>query len=238
MNPRTIRWLPRPSLHHKPTPPLLHQIRHKSWFNFSGSKDEPTPNPKSTTSPPNPKSTTPSPKPFLLPDLNIQRGSLAENTLFKDELTPDGLPAILTTNPLTHDPDRHKWTWPKRADAREHRRRGRLTKKEKIMRTEKEHVAKSHFFKTSLKKLGPIARQITGKNVDDAIVQMRFSAKKAARDVLGHLNQARDEAMLRRSMDPKVMYVEQAWVGRGPYGEGTNHRAKGRIDRLRLPYTS
>lgn len=106
------------------------------------------------------------------------------------------------------------------------------------MQTEKAHTAKSHWFKTSLKKLGPLARQIAGKNIDDAIVQMRFSVKKAAGDVLGHLNQARNEAVLKRSMDPKATYIEQAWVGRGTYRTEMSHRAKGRIDQLRLPYTS
>lgn len=217
----SLRWLPRPvPSPAKPTTSLLLQIRRRSLFGFGGSKDDPPPD--------TPTKGTPT-------DLSIQRGDLAESSLFKDELEPDAVPSI---NPLIRDPERHKWTWPKRADARDHRRRGRLTKKELIMRTEKAHTAKSHMFKTSLKKLGPLARQIAGKNIEDAIVQMRFSAKKAAGDVLGHLNHAKNEAVLRRSMDPKVTYIEQAWVGRGPYGEAHNHRAKGRIDRLRLPYTS
>lgn len=230
MNSRTVfRWLPRPvvaPLRPHPTSILLQQIRHRSWFGLGGSsKDEPKP------------ADVTKPTDDSLADManTISRGDLAANTLFQDELTPEGLP---TVDPLIRDPERHKWSWPKRADAREHRRRGRLTKREQILRTEKAHTAKSHFFKTSLKKLGPLARQIAGKNIDDAIVQMRFSVKKAAGDVLGHLNQARNEAMLRRSMDPKVTYIEQAWVGRGEYKTAMSHRAKGRIDQLRLPYTS
>ena len=53
---------------------------------------------------------------------------------------------------------------------------------------------------TSIKKLGPLARQIAGKSVDDAIVQMRFSKKKVAADVLKHLEYARDEAIVKRGM--------------------------------------
>lgn len=223
-----FRWLPRPvvsPLRPHPTSVLLQQIRHKSWFGLGGSKDEPKP--ADVTTPTN----------DVLADMSntVARGDLAGNTLFEDDLTPEGLPTI---DPLIRDPERHKWTWPKRADAREHRRRGRLTKKERILQTEKAHTAKSHFFKTSLKKLGPLARQIAGKNIDDAIVQMRFSVKKAAGDVLGHLNQARNEAVLKRAMDPKVTYIEQAWVGRGEYKTEMSHRAKGRMDQLRLPYTS
>lgn len=235
MNTRiALRWLPRPvasSLHpHSiphPTSILVQQIRHRSWFGLGGSsKDEPKAADVTASAVDNPPSE-------VIP--TIERGDLASNTLFEDESIPGALPSI---NPLIRDPERGKWTWPKRADAREHRRRGRLTKKEHIMQTEKAHTAKSHFFKTSLKKLGPIARQIAGKSIDEAIVQMRFSVKKAARDVLGHLNQAKNEAILKRSMDPKVTYIEQAWVGRGEYQTKMSHRAKGRIDQLRLPYTS
>lgn len=69
-------------------------------------------------------------------------------------------------------------------------------------------MSKSHFFKTSVKKLGPLARQIAGKKVEDAIVQMRFSRKKAAQDVLKHLEYARDEAIVRRGMGLGGMKVE------------------------------
>jgi len=67
---------------------------------------------------------------------------------------------------------------------------------------------------------------------------MRFSPKKAARDVLGHLYHVRNEAVARKEMVPGDMYISQAWVGRGPYDRALNHRARGRIDMLRLPHTS
>ncbi|KAH0613777.1 uncharacterized protein H6S33_005663 [Morchella sextelata] len=232
MNARVaLRWAGRPSLGPIATsiPTLLTFQRHKSsgWFGFGGSKDErkaPAAAPESEIS---------------IADAQLQRGDLAGNTLFdQEEMTEGGFPVLPVVNPLIIDPERHKWTWPKRADAREHRRRGRLSKKEQIMQTEKELLAKSHMFKTSLKKLGPIARQIAGKSLDHAITQMKFSPKKAARDVLGHLKQAKNEAILHRRMDPGQTYIEQAWVGRGPFEFASSHRAKGRIDRLRLPYTS
>jgi ribosomal protein L22 len=69
-----------------------------------------------------------------------------------------------------------------------------------IERTERSHLSKSHFFKTSMKKLAPLARQISGKSIDEAILQMRFSKKKAAIDVRKHLIQARDEAIVIRGM--------------------------------------
>lgn len=130
-------------------------------------------------------------------------------------------------------------------------------------------MVKSPFIKTSVKKLFPLARQIAGKPLHEAMVQMRFSKKKAARDVLKHLEYARDQAVVVRGMglgrvraedgegkgdeavvvedkkgkrrtiaDRSAMYVDEAWVGRGKYESGSDHRARGQIHRLRLPYTS
>ena len=51
-----------------------------------------------------------------------------------------------------------------------------------------------------MKKLNPLAKQISGKTVEDAIVQMRFSKKKAAQMVSKHLEAARDRAVVERGM--------------------------------------
>ncbi|KAJ5888546.1 Ribosomal protein L22 bacterial/chloroplast-type [Penicillium taxi] len=153
--------------------------------------------------------------------------------------------------------------WEKKMVLREIRKRGRVPKAVEIKRTERESLSKSHWFKTSVKKLGPLARQIAGKNIDEAILQMRFSKKKAAIDVLGHLEHAKNVATVRAGMglgaeddkpakpitvtfksgerhkidNPTSIYVEQAWVNRGPYGFGMDHRARGQIYKLRPPST-
>jgi len=88
---------------------------------------------------------------------------------------------------------------------RDIRKRGRLSKTERIMRTERESLAKSPFIKTSIKKLFPLARQIAGKPIEEAIVQMRFSKKKAAVDVKKHLEYARNEAMVKRGMGLRMV---------------------------------
>ena len=51
-----------------------------------------------------------------------------------------------------------------------------------------------------MKKLAPLARQIAGKPIDEAILQMRYSTKKAARDVLKHLQDAKNESIVRSGM--------------------------------------
>ncbi|KAJ5820010.1 Ribosomal protein L22 bacterial/chloroplast-type [Penicillium riverlandense] len=154
--------------------------------------------------------------------------------------------------------------WQTKMVVREIRKRGRVPRVVQIKRTEREELVKSHWFKTSVKKLGPLARQIAGKNIDEAILQMRFSKKKAAKDVLEHLEHAKNVAVVRSGMglgvaqesepfqpttvtlpdgtkkkitDPTSIYIEQAWVNRGPYGEQMEHRARGRINRLRPPAT-
>ena len=154
--------------------------------------------------------------------------------------------------------------WERKMLIREVRRRGRLSRTQKLKRTERECLSKSHFIKTSVKKLGPLARQISGKSVEDAIVQMQFSKKKAAKSVREHLEHARNEAIVRRGMglgevdgkkeepvqietkdgrrrtvtDQTGMYIDQAWVGRGPYGREPEFRARGRVNILRPPVTS
>jgi len=155
--------------------------------------------------------------------------------------------------------------WERKMVIKQVRSRGRLSKAQIIKRTERELLAKSQDFKTSIKKLNPLARQIKGKTIEEAIVQMRFSKKKAARDVLEHLEHARDEAIVKRGMglgkvngqamdqevkivtkdkkrvkvnDPTRIYVDQAWVGSGLYTSSPDHRARGQIFMMKNPTTS
>lgn len=90
-----------------------------------------------------------------------------------------------------------------------------MTKTVKIARTERSLLSKSHMLKTSVKKLGPLARQIAGKPIEDAIVQMRFSKKKAAADVMKLLEYARDEAIVKRGMGlGKVKWTDEVKEGK------------------------
>lgn len=116
--------------------------------------------------------------------------------------SPANMAARLDPNPNA----RARWT--RMMIIRNIRRRGRLTKVMRIARTEREHLSKSRFFETSIKKLAPLARQIAGKSLDEAILQMRFSSKKAAIEVRKHLIQARNEAIVQAGMglpDPEAV---------------------------------
>ncbi|KAF2493563.1 ribosomal protein L22 [Lophium mytilinum] len=154
--------------------------------------------------------------------------------------------------------------WERKRVIRTIRHRGRLSKTALLLRTERSAEYKSPFFNTSVKKLTKLANQIAGKPVAQALVQMRFSKKKVAREVLASLKMARDTAVVERGMglgkaegragesvevedkrgktrvvrDRTEIYVDQAWVGRGPYSMSVMPRARGRADVLRHPKTS
>lgn len=78
--------------------------------------------------------------------------------------------------------------------------KGKETREERLARTERTLLHKSMPIPTSTKKLVHLARQISGKSLEDALVQMRFSKKKMAKEVLWHLEEARDMAVVERGM--------------------------------------
>ncbi|CAK7265968.1 39S ribosomal protein L22, mitochondrial [Sporothrix epigloea] len=78
--------------------------------------------------------------------------------------------------------------------------RGAETRAERLTRTERTLLHKSMPIPTSTKKLVHLARQISGKTLEDALVQMKFSRKKMAKEVLWHLEEARDMAVVERGM--------------------------------------
>ncbi|KAL2849247.1 ribosomal protein L22/L17 [Aspergillus pseudoustus] len=197
------------------------------------------------------------------PAARRQAGAAAEGE--EEEVTTETRNQV-TMRPVLDPRPKARIRWERKMVVREIRKRGRLTKEQIISRTERESLSKSHWFKTSIKKLGPLARQIAGKNIDEAIIQMQFSKKKVAKDVLEHLKHAKNVAIVRSGMglgavdsdapkpkpiqitlkdgerktikDPSSIYIAEAWVNRGPFGSDYDHRARGVIHRLRLPHTS
>ncbi|KAI9048426.1 hypothetical protein LZ554_007262 [Drepanopeziza brunnea f. sp. 'monogermtubi'] len=206
-----------------------------------------------------------------------KRGDLSTSSIFEDEKIagpkPDAaatkggqkhIPRDRETMAASLDPDpKSRLRWERKMVIRDITRRGRMTKTEQLKKEERVLQAKSHDFKTSVKKLLPLAKQITGKTVEDAIVQMRFSKKKAAKDVKEHLEYARNQAIVKRGMglglgvdekfqpriimtkdgkrvkvtNPTTLWVEQAWCGRGPFGTTPDYRARGQINMMRNPTT-
>jgi ribosomal protein L22 len=195
---------------------------------------------------------------------NIQdQASEEEGKAKRDARNPANMAPVLDPKP------RVRMRWQRKMVIREMKRGGRLSSAQYIKRTEREHQSRSHNMKTSIKKLGPLARQIAGKTIDEAITQMQFSKKKVAKELLQYLEYARDEAIVKKGMglgsvatqdshagknepieiqlkdgkrhtvsDTSKIYVDQAWVGRGPYGKSPDYRARGQMYIMETPWTS
>ncbi|KAH9977716.1 mitochondrial 50S ribosomal protein L22 [Lactifluus volemus] len=70
-------------------------------------------------------------------------------------------------------------------------------------------------FKISHRKLNKIGRQISGKPIDSAILQMNFSEKRVSTRLRNMLVVAKSHATL-KGIDPKKMIIAEAWVTKGP----------------------
>jgi ribosomal protein L22 len=205
----------------------------------------------------------------------VVRGGLSSSSIFEDEgqagpkpksrrssakglRNPDSMAAALDPDPVGRK------LWERRMVIRDVRKRGRLTRTQLIKRQERELVSKSRDINGSVKKLVPLAKQIAGKTLDEAIIQMRFSKKKAAKDIKEHLEYARNQAIVKRGMglgarggmkatpvqiktkdgknlkvtDPTTIYVDQAWTGRGMHTLTAEYRARGRVNTLKHRTTS
>ncbi|KAK6070300.1 hypothetical protein SCUP234_00175 [Seiridium cupressi] len=162
------------------------------------------------------------------------------------------------------DPDpRWRIRWQRKKVMQMVRSGGKMTKEQRIKLTEKEVTQKSENLNTSTKKLLFLTRQIAGKTLDDALVQMRYSKKKTAPEIMYVLKEARDRAVVSRGMglgqvngdvldkprkiqtkdgkwlevtDPTRLYIDQAWVGKGPpRGLRIQYHARGRMSRMLKP---
>jgi ribosomal protein L22 len=209
----------------------------------------------------------------------LVRGDLAESSIFEDEELAGPKPKTIVTDEqgmkhnLVRNPDamaaaldpdpRGRLRWERKMVIKQIHKRGRLSRAQQLKREERVILSKSHNFQTSVKKLMPLARQIAGKTVEEAIIQMRFSKKQVAKDVKEHLEHARNEAIVKRGMglgvkddsfspvqiqtkdgkrvkvqDPTTLYVDQAWCGKGLFGRTPDHRARGNIFMMKNRTTS
>ncbi|KDR83749.1 hypothetical protein GALMADRAFT_236103 [Galerina marginata CBS 339.88] len=94
-------------------------------------------------------------------------------------------------------------------------------------------------FKISHRKLNMLGRQIAGKPIDYAILQMQFSEKRASKRIMNMLATARDHASRYKRLQEGKLVVAEAWVtkgsrppkrleprGRGHYGTRTHPHSK------------
>ncbi|KAJ7179156.1 ribosomal protein L22/L17 [Mycena filopes] len=69
-------------------------------------------------------------------------------------------------------------------------------------------------FVISHRKLNKLGRQIAGKPIDYAILQMQFSEKRAGSKIKDLLVNAKQQAVRRRKMDSPTLVVAEAWVNK------------------------
>ncbi|KAF2875721.1 hypothetical protein BDV95DRAFT_562449 [Massariosphaeria phaeospora] len=177
----------------------------------------------------------------------IRTGKLAPSTIFapevempgyRDGMTPSELAALkslaaerekraraqreydlraLAIDPV---PEKRK-RWERKTIIRSLERRGRVTRDIQLARTERQNLYKSPNLPTSWKKMTRVMHQIAGKSVDDALLQLRFSKKKIARDVAKGLAVARNEAITSRGMGLGGAAMDGMGEATGGMGEAT-----------------
>ncbi|GBE79630.1 mitochondrial 50S ribosomal protein L22 [Sparassis latifolia] len=79
-----------------------------------------------------------------------------------------------------------------------------------------QHKYSTGNFKISHRKLNMLGRQISGKPIDSAVLQMMFSEKRASKRIKSMLAVAKDHAKL-KGLDEKKLIVAEAWVTKGPH---------------------
>jgi ribosomal protein L22 len=189
----------------------------------------------------------------------LVRGGLASSSIFEDEEVAGPKPSqprekrVLARNPDTMaavlDPDPEgRRRWERKMVIREIHKRGRLTRAQALKRKERVLLSKSHDFETSVKKLVPLAKQIAGKTVEDAIIQMRFSKNEAiVRRGMGLGLGGKEFTPIQiktkdgkrvKVQDPTTLYVDQAWCGKGIFGTTPDYRARGNINLMKNRTTS
>ncbi|KAI0677121.1 ribosomal protein L22 [Trametes maxima] len=84
-------------------------------------------------------------------------------------------------------------------------------------KTYTEHKYSTSNFKISHRKLNMIGRQIAGKPIDSAILQMMFSEKRASKRIKSMLVVAKSHAVKLKSLDEQKLVVAESWVTKGPH---------------------
>lgn len=90
-------------------------------------------------------------------------------------------------------------------------------------------------FRCSPQKLADLGRQLSGLPLDAAVLQARFSSKKAAQELYKVLCQAQANALL-RGKKPSEYVIKEAVTGRGKYLKRLDIKGRGRCGIIRKPH--
>lgn len=91
--------------------------------------------------------------------------------------------------------------------------------------------------RVSPQKLNLVASRIRGMSVRKALDYLKFCPKRVSLDVFKTLNSAVANAENNHGMDIDLLYVKEAYVGKGMCLKRYQARAKGRGDGIRKPFS-
>jgi|LauGreDrversion4_2_1035121.scaffolds.fasta_scaffold00439_15 large subunit ribosomal protein L22 len=97
--------------------------------------------------------------------------------------------------------------------------------------------AKSALIRTSVYKANLVADIIRKRNVNEAILQLRFCKRKVSKEMLAVLNSAIANAQNNSGLDIDRLRVSSVMIERGPYIKRFTARARGRGSRIMKPLT-
>ena len=101
-----------------------------------------------------------------------------------------------------------------------------------------EALAYAKFIRTSPQKLNLIAEVIRGKTAGAALAELTFSKRRVAREVKKVLESAIANAENNHQLDVDQLVVAEATVGRTMIMKRWRARARGRVGRIRKPFSN
>lgn len=102
----------------------------------------------------------------------------------------------------------------------------------------KKVMAKGTGIKGSVQKVNLVANMIKGMKAFDALMQLKFSTKRAAKDLYLVLNSAIANAENNHSKDIDNLYVDQVIVGRAFVLRRFHARGRGKASGIKKPYSN
>jgi len=135
---------------------------------------------------------------------SLQGISTTRNLLADDAMVP-------ISSPLT----------PPLGDSEETDKKGAVVKRLRVQAIKKD-------IKQSPKKVNLVAKLVRGMRVEDALLQLQVTVKRAAKTVYQVIHSARANAAHNHGLDPDKLIVEEAFVGKGLYLKRLSYHAKGR----------
>lgn len=91
--------------------------------------------------------------------------------------------------------------------------------------------------RVSPQKLNLVAAMIRGKKADRALADLTFSHRRIAQDVKKALQSAIANAENNHALDVDRLYVAEAFVGKGLVMKRWRARARGRVGRIKKPFS-